>query len=77
MIRNWCCDGGAPVLHLREITKESSKMKSFHLVFSEEAHETIMEDSFWPSNVVHGRFFLNDDARNWLRSLPPDLSNES
>ena len=77
MIRNWCCESGAPVLHLREITKEGSKMKSFHLVFSEEAHETIVEDSFWPSNVVHGRFFLNDDARNWLRSLPPDLSNES
>ena len=66
MIRNWCSDGGANVHHLREVTK-------LPLVFSEDAHETIMEHSFWPSNVVHGRFFLNDDARNWLRCLHQTL----
>ena len=49
MIKNWCSEGGAKVLYLREITKEGSKLKSFHLVSKEDAHELIQLDNFWPS----------------------------
>ena len=54
MIRNWCCESGAPVLHLREITKEGSKMKSFHLVFLRRG----------PSNY-YGRQFLAKQCGSW------------
>ena len=72
LIKNWCANNGAELLHLREISREGSKLRSYHLVFPESSSDIIERSDFWPENVVHGRYYLNEEARNWLKSIPSD-----
>ena len=64
LIKNWCAKNGAELLHLREISREGSKLRSYHLVFPESSSDIIERSDFWPKNVVHGGYYLNDEARN-------------
>ena len=71
LIRIWCQKNRSEVHHIREVSKEGSNLRSYHLVFPETAAEFVEKNDFWPENV-HGRFYLNEEARNWLQSLPQD-----
>ena len=74
LAKNWCQINGAGVYHNREVSKEASNLRSYFLVFQETAAEFVEKNSFWPANVVHDSFNLNEEARKWLKSLPQDES---
>ena len=42
-------------------------MRSFHLVFAENDSDKIDDPDFWPINVNVARYFLNQEARDWLK----------
>ena len=54
---------------MREVTRSGSSTRSFHLVFDEESSSVIETEDFWLDNVIPGRFFLNQEAIDWLKSL--------
>ena len=65
----WCNEKDAPLQHIREVSIENGSFRSFHCVFSGDCCEKIENSAFWPKNVVVKRFFLNDNAKTWLKSL--------
>ena len=68
----WCQSKGFPLNHIREITKENSRHKSFHCVFDGE-HATIIDQPIsWPENVVINSYYLDAEARTRLRTLKSD-----
>ena len=68
----WCQSKGFPLNHIREITKENSRHKSFHCVFDGEHATIIDQPNSWPENVVINRYYLDAEARTWLRTLKSD-----
>ena len=54
---------------MREITQEDHTLRSFHVIFAGEKSELIDSPDFWPQNTIVNRFFLNDEAKSWLKSL--------
>ena len=65
---SWCSKNGAKIQHIRKVSKPDSKLQSFHLVFDPETTDDIESDDFWPQNVVHNRYHLNSEAREWLKN---------
>lgn len=68
-ITSYCRSNNVPLSHIRETTKEGWHHKCFHLIFEEKFAEDIMEEDFWPADIKVGRFYLNDEARKWLKDL--------
>ena len=68
-LRTYCIDSGLIVHGCRELPSERSDLKSFHIIFPE-SQLTIAEDSStWPEHVILRRYFLNDEARAWMKTL--------
>ena len=68
-VKQHCENSGAEVLHMREITKEDHTLRSFHVIFAGEKSELIDSPDFCPQNTIVNRFFLNEEAKSWLKSL--------
>ena len=64
---DWCDSGGAKPILSREVTKSEARMRSFHLVFAENDSDKIDDPDFWPINVNVARYYLNQEARDWLK----------
>lgn len=68
-LKDYCLKNGVTVSHVREISREDSTFKSFHCVFESCDSEKVDSPDFWPADVTFGRYYLNDEARLWLRKL--------
>ena len=68
-IVSWCSSNGAEISHIRELTKPESTLRSFHLVFEKKYAGVVENDDFWPDGVMHGRYYLNKNAFDWLKGL--------
>ena len=67
-LREYCKSKGADLLCIREISREDSRLKSFHCVFKFD-NDQIQSPDFWPEIVSFSRFNLNQKAREWLASF--------
>ena len=73
-LREYCKSKGADLLCIREISREDSRLKSFHCVFKFD-NDQFQSPDFWPEIVSFSRFNLNQKAREWLASFDTWLSN--
>lgn len=67
-----CQTNGVNLKHIRVISKPEAAFKSFHAVFTQAHVEKIEDSSFWPADIVIGRYNLNEVAWNWLKTLPQE-----
>ncbi len=68
-IETYCGDSKMGLLHIRKVSKEDAMWNSFHCFF-DDSNSAVDNPNTWPTNVTIGRFRLNDEARQWLRTLP-------
>lgn len=68
-VKSWCSANKAPILYIRKVSGDESIFNSFHCIFAGDLSEKIDSPAFWPENVIVKRFFLNEKAKVWLKSL--------
>ena len=67
-LKDYCKNKGGDLLCIRVISREESRLKSFHCVFKFD-NEQVEYPDFWPENVSFSKFYLNQKAREWLASF--------
>ena len=69
VLKEYCKEKNLTVLGCRELPSKRKDMKSFHIVVPA-AECLIAEDSdTWPEDIILRRYFLNEEARTWLKSM--------
>ena len=53
----------------RELPSMRQNVKSFHLVIPEAKMDIAESSDTWPEHVILRRYFLNDEARSWLKTV--------
>ena len=65
-MEEFCVEKNVELLHIHQISKSEAHLKAFHCVFKFDEEKAEIPD-FWPENVTVSRFYLNQDARDWLK----------
>ena len=69
VLKNYCKEKNLTVLGCRDLPSKRKDMKSFHIVIPA-AESTIAENAdTWPEDIILRRYFLNEEARTWLKSI--------
>ena len=68
-LNDYCKEKNLTLLGCRELPSKRADMKSFHVVIL--VNESIVAEKAetWPENIIVRRYFLNEEARTWLKSL--------
>ena len=53
----------------RELPSRRADVKSFHLILPEDKSELAEQSETWPQHVILRRYFMNDEARSWIKTL--------
>ena len=67
-MEEYCAEINVELFHIRQFAKSEAQLKSFHCVFKFDEEKIELPD-FWPENVTVSRFYLNEAARDWLKSV--------
>ena len=67
-MKKYCDANGIALLHVRQILRLKSQLKSFYCVFNFE-DEKVQSPDFWCENVTVSRLYLIEPAREWLKNV--------
>ena len=73
---DYCNEQNMKPLACRELPSRNRQLKSFHVVFPEDTTELVESTETWPANIILRRYFLNEEARNWLKTLNSESSSQ-
>ena len=69
MLNDYCKEKNLTLLGCRELPSKRADMKSFHVVIPVNERIVAEKAETWPENIIVCRYFLNEEARTWLKSL--------
>ena len=73
-ITGHCKNKGVDILCIREMSRDESRLKSFHCVFKF-YNDQAESPNFWPENASFSQFYLNQKLREWLASFDTWISD--
>lgn len=73
----YCQEKKMEPIACRELPSKRPDMKSFHIVFPETKVELIESEDAWPEHIILRRYFLNDEARKWIKDIGKPESHGS
>ena len=65
----YCNDQNLNPLACRELPSRNQQVKSLHIIFPDDKTELVECSDTWPENIILRRYFLNDEARAWLKTV--------
>ena len=69
ILMNYCLHKDLEPIACRELPSMRQNVKSFHLVLPESKMDIAESSDTWPEHVILRRYFLNDEARSWLKTV--------
>ena len=68
-LHEYCQQKEMDPIACRELPSMRQNVKSFHLVIPEAKMDIAESSDTWPEHVILRRYFLNDEARSWLKTV--------